>query len=226
MEQCNIFSRSEYSDEELINDPKYMQSKIYKLRSVLDSIRNIESVSSIASIITSILTPEDFDHSYYKMTALLFLAETNIIKKRRSFQESEGVNVDKRNLLVVNVSTKEDSVTLNGEQVAIQDLPYIVTKYILSDGKDPSMPEMEPRHIDLIGDCHVSKLVISLQGERETSYATYVWVQEKLQEAYTIVRNKKSLEYFDSEYENLSQEQQEAINELIPDRISQVVPLF
>lgn len=81
-----------------------------------------------------------------------------------------------------------------------------------------------PIHIDLIGDCIQSKLIISLQSARETSYNTYLKVQDKLTNTYEKVREEKAIVFFNLEFDKLSIEKQVAIKELIPMTIIEEEP--
>jgi hypothetical protein len=197
----------------------------------MDSIRNIGNlnVSEVADIILRVLNPKDFEHDYYKMTALLMLATTQdsdsgVIGGLPTTSNDGEKAIDKRNLLPVIITAENDSVILNDTKVSINELSEIVVNYIISDSNDITMPELIPIHIDLIGECFQSKLIISMQNDRGTSYNTYIKVQDKLTGAYKEVRNDKAIEYFDLEFDKLTTEQKEAIKELIPMRISEAEP--
>jgi len=211
---------------------KFKRSKLFQLKIGMDSITNSGdiNVSNVTAVILRILNPRDFEHEYYKMTALLMLATTQdidsgLIRKLPSVSDSNDKEpVDKRNLLIMYVTTDNDSVKLNNAKVSIEDLTEIVESYIISDSKDTTMPELTSIDIDLIGNCFQSKLIISLQNDRETSYSTYIKVQDKLTNAYKKVRNDKAVEFFDLEFDKLSTEQKNSIREMIPMRISEAEP--
>lgn len=218
--------------EKTQNTRKYRRSKLYQLKVSMDSIKNIANINAgeVAAVILRILSPKDFEQDYYKMTTLLLLATTQdidsgIIRKLPPLSDKkENEPIEKRNLLVVYVTSDNDSVKVNDSKVSIEDLSKIVEKYIISDSKDNSLPELIPIQIDLIGNCYQSKLNISLQNDRETSYSTYIKVQNKLTDAYKKVRNDKAKEFFNLEFDKLSTEQQTSIKELIPMRISEAEP--
>ncbi len=211
---------------------KFKRSKVYQLKVGMDSIVYSEKVnpSEIASMILSVLSPKDFEHDYYKMTVLLLLATTQdvdsgLIRKLPPLPESKEIEpIDKRNLLIVYITTDNDSVMVNDKKESIEDLTSIVEKYIKSDSTDLTMPELIPLNIDLIGDCFQSKLIISMRNERATSYNTYVKVQDNLVSAYKNVRNERAVEYFNMDFDNLTDDQKRAIKELIPQRISEAEP--
>lgn len=218
--------------EKLQKSEKFKNSKLTQLQMAMDSIQAIKdiSVSVLASVILRILSPEDFEHDYYRMSALLLLAtsqdeDSGIIKQLTPIsKDNQTETIDKRNLLVVYISTDNDSVMLNERIIWIDDLSDIVKKYILNDSKDSIMPELIPININLIGECYQSKLSISISNEKETSYNTYVQVQDQLIDAYNNARDEKAFEYFNLEFDKLSSEQKNAIKKLIPMRISEEEP--
>ncbi|MEG2494007.1 MAG: biopolymer transporter ExbD, partial [Rikenellaceae bacterium] len=70
----------------------------------------------------------------------------------------------------------------------------------------------------------VSKAVISLQNTRYTSYNMYIKVQNELTRAYNELRNDLSQREFGKTYDNLDENQQTAIRDAIPLRISEAEP--
>lgn len=232
IEFIEINANCNKTEEKLEKTKKYKKSKIYQLKVAMDSIQssgNID-ISFIAAVILKVLDSEDFEHDYYKMTALLLLATTQdtdsgITRNLPPISEAEqATSIKSRNLLSVQISTDNDSIMLNENKVNIDDLSKIVKAYILSDSTNLEMPELTLVNIDLIGKTYQSRLVISMSNEKGTSYDTYIRVQNQLVEGYTKARNEKAHEYFNSEFENLSSVQQSAIKELIPLRISETEP--
>lgn len=219
--------------EKLKKTRKYKKSKIYQLEVAMDSILVTDNitVSNVASVILRILSPEDFENDYYRMSAILMLATTQdsysgmSVKLPPITEEEQSEKTESRNILFVFISTCNDSVMLNNRNVSIDNLADVVKNYIISDSKDSTMPELIPKYIDLIGDCYQSKLIISLRNERDALYMTYVNVQNQLFEAYNIARNEKAIEYFGLEFNKLTTEQQTAIKELVPIRISEAEPI-
>lgn len=71
----------------------------------------------------------------------------------------------------------------------------------------------------------VPKGVISLQNDRGTSYGIYIEVQNELVAAYNEIRNEAAFEYFGKRsFEDLTENQQEAIKKIYPQRISEAEP--
>lgn len=216
--------------EKLKKSRKYRKSKIYKLKLAMDSIKASGdiNVSNIASTISRILSPKDFEHDYYKMTTLILLATTkdsdsgisrSLLPRSKA---EESVSIKKRNILHVYITSDIDSVYVNGKKILIAYLSAFAKEYIISDSLDSLKPELQLIQTDLLGECYQSKLIISMQNEKETKYKTYIDVQNQLVEAYNSARNDMALKYFKAEFDMLTNNQQRAIKELIPMRISEV----
>lgn len=138
-------------EEKTEHTKKYKRSKLNKLKVGMDSIRNVENIntSDVAKVILRVLDPKDFEHNYYKMTALLMLAtmrdidldvELELIRKLPTLNLNEKEIIEKRNLILLCLTADNDSVKVNNMKVSIEDLPDIVARYINSDSNDTSMP--------------------------------------------------------------------------------------
>ena len=81
------------------------------------------------------------------------------------------------------------------------------------------------KNIDLLGQCVITdKHVISVQTDRGTSYNIYFQVQNELIRAYNELRDELSKAKFGRVYAALSDEQQAAIREYYPQKISEAEP--
>lgn len=205
-------------------DKKYKNSRLYQLQVVIDSFRitNNYDLSGLIQKILKRLGPKDFNHEYYKMYTLFMLSvvahfDSEMLIELPPWKElTFPENMESRNLLIVHVTDNEDTCTINDRKIYIESLVTTIIKYIKSDPKDTSMPELKPVRIDLIGDCYQSQLVISLSNERSTRYDTYIKAFELLKTAYSKARDEKSIDYFGLKFDKLSQQQQDAISLLIP----------
>ena len=72
----------------------------------------------------------------------------------------------------------------------------------------------------LVNDKHV----ISLQNDRGSSYQAYISVQNELVAAYNELRDELALQKWQRPYAELNDEQQKAIREIYPQRISEAEP--
>lgn len=210
----------------------FMQSKMYQIENICKSLESSGdfSISKIAKKLCETLSPVDFEQNYYKFSVLF--AFFNVLTVDNSIDvnlplisdENPMGNLNIRNIVLVYVSTDNDSVLVNNKKVKIENVSKIIQEYIFSNPNDTLMPEMETVNIILIGNCEQSKLVISFQNDREAKYQTYIKVQDQIIDAYNFVRNDKAIEYFKKEFDLLNENQQKAIIELIPCRISEAEP--
>ena len=67
-------------------------------------------------------------------------------------------------------------------------------------------------------------LIISLQNDRGSSYQAYISVQNELVAAYNELRDELALQKWQRPYAELNDEQQKAIREIYPQRISEAEP--
>ena len=138
--------------------------------------------------------------------------------------EQDNVKVNKRNLMFVSIN-QFDQLLLNlKEPITLDRIVGDAKEFILNSDNSEELPEFEEKEIDLIGKIKVSKGVISLQNERQTTYEMYVKVQNELTRAFNELREEASVKYFGKNFENLSEEEQEAIRDAIPMRISEAEP--
>ena len=87
------------------------------------------------------------------------------------------------------------------------------------------MPEKVTMNVPYFGTVQVTKNhVISLRCDRGSSYKEYVAVQNELVAAYNELRNELAQEKWQKNYADLSEDQQSAIREIYPQRISEAEP--
>ena len=66
--------------------------------------------------------------------------------------------------------------------------------------------------------------VISLQNDRGTEYQAYIDVQNEIAAAYNELRNDISREKFGKLFADLAPDQQEAVQDIYPQKISEAEP--
>jgi len=110
-----------------------------------------------------------------------------------------------------------------GNKLSLKDK---VKEFVLNTNNNPLLPElMEEDFGAPIGTVPVTAdHVVSLQNDATTSYKTYIAVQNELVRAYNELRQEGARKYFGSDYDNLTTDQQEQINKLYPQRISEAEP--
>ena len=151
----------------------------------------------------------------------------------------QTVDVQRRNLLVVLVNSRDETMVASqagtdwyqndtellgrGGKPSLKDK---VKEFVLNTGNNPLLPELVEEDFGApIGTVPVTAdHVVSLQNDATTSYKTYIAVQNELVRAYNELRQEGAKKYFNSDYENLTDDQKEQINKLYPQRISEAEP--
>lgn len=133
-------------------------------------------------------------------------------------------DVRERNIFIVKINSK-DRLLFNGEVGDISLLKDRAKEFLSNPSNDPNLPEKENIYIEGFGEEYpVSKGVISLQNDRGTSYDMYFRVQNELAAAIHELREDLSQERFSKKYEDINDEQREAIETAIPIAISEAEP--
>jgi len=133
--------------------------------------------------------------------------------------------VKERNIFAVLINA-QDKLLVNGRPMELEELREKSKEFIKSNPNDPTLPEMEEVQIDGINKpVLVSAGIISLRNDRGTTYGRYIEVQNELVAAYSELRNEAAFEYFGKRtYDELNEDQQKAIREVYPQRISEAEP--
>jgi biopolymer transport protein ExbD len=138
--------------------------------------------------------------------------------------EVKPPDIKDRNIMNIMVN-KSDRLLVNGKPGDINFLTQDVIDFMTPRyPDDPDYPEVKEETIDLLGTIYTSKGIISLKNDRGTSYEMYITVQDKIAQAFTKLRNDLSLKKFDKMYNELNEEQAEAINDAIPVPVSEAEP--
>ncbi len=107
----------------------------------------------------------------------------------------------------------------------VRDLRDRAKAFIRNEANSPLLPELYPKNIEGIGVVAVTdKHVISVQTDRGTPYEIYFLVQDELVAAYNELRDDAAKRYFHHTYAVLNDEQQAAIRQYYPQRISEAEP--
>ena len=99
-------------------------------------------------------------------------------------------------------------------------------EFIANPNDDANLPEKHVKNIPLLGgDCMVTENhVISVTNDVGTSYQAYIDVQNELVAAYNELRNAKAEEAFGKSYAECNEDEQKAIRDFIPQKISEAEP--
>lgn len=97
-------------------------------------------------------------------------------------------------------------------------------EFLSNPTDDPHLPEKQITEVEFFGTVGITRGVISLQNDRGTSYRMYMLVQNELVAAYNELRNELSRTKFGKSYEDLSEDEQKAVQKIYPLRISEAEP--
>ena len=131
--------------------------------------------------------------------------------------------IKERNVFVVLVNRNNDLLVEN-EYANIDDLRDRAKEFMANPYNDESLPEKEPKEVPFFGEVMVTKGVISLRNDLDTKYGTYIADQNELVGAINELREELAKEKFGKPYNDLEKEQQDAIREIYPSRISEAEP--
>ena len=137
-------------------------------------------------------------------------------------EKTEDVNA--RNVFLVRIN-QSDKLLVAGKPMDITQLREKAKEFIANPNDDPNLPEKSMKDIPLVGEFPVSEGIISLQNSRQTTYKSYIAVQNELIAAYNELRDDLAMQKFGKRMDKLTDEQQKAIQKAIPQRISEAEPV-
>ena len=138
-------------------------------------------------------------------------------------QIDEDQQIKERNVFVVLVNRNND-LLVEGEYANIENLRERAKEFMANPYNDETLPEKEPKQVPYFGEMMVTKGVISLRNDMDTQYGTYIAVQNELVAAINELRNELAREQFGKPYSELNMDQQNAVREIYPSRISEAEP--
>ncbi len=139
-------------------------------------------------------------------------------------QKTEDLKVKERNVFVVLINS-ENQLLVQNEYMDVRNLKDKAKEFILNANDDPNLPEKQAVDVEYFGTVMVTKdHVISLQNDRGTSYSKYIEVQNELVAAYNELRNDLSQQKWAMNYDELNEDQQKAIQKILPQKISEAEP--
>ncbi|MDD3788901.1 MAG: biopolymer transporter ExbD [Petrimonas sp.] len=154
-------------------------------------------------------------------------------------QNLQEMKVQQRNLMVVLVNSQNQTMVKTqlgdewyanvtqmvgkGGKVGLKDK---VKEFVTNPNNSEQLPELTEEDLGPpIGTVmRTADHVISLQNDATTSYKAYIAVQNELVKAYNELRQDAAKKYYSKSYDELLPEEQELINTLYPQRISEAEP--
>lgn len=131
--------------------------------------------------------------------------------------------IKERNVFVVLVN-RNNQLLVEGEYAEIDNLRERVKEFMANPFDDEDLPEKEPQQIPFFGETMVTKGVISLRNDLDTKYGMYIAVQNELVAAINELRDELAKQKFGKPYDELDDDQQEAVRKIYPQKISEAEP--
>ena len=139
-------------------------------------------------------------------------------------QKQDDIIVKERNVLQVRLN-KDDQLMCGQDYIDIKQLKEKAKEFIVNPYDDEKLPEKHRKNIPLLGDCMITeKHVISVQNDVGTSYKAYIDVQNELVAAYNELRDELGKAKFGKTYAQCDEDEQKAIREYYPQKISEAEP--
>lgn len=132
--------------------------------------------------------------------------------------------IKQRNVLQIYLNMY-DQLMVNGEVINSQQLRARAKEFIANPSNDESLPERVSKDISFLGNMMITeKHVVSLQNDRSSSYQAYIDIQNEVVAAYNELRDELAQEKWGKKYSELDEEQQKAVREVYPQKISEAEP--
>jgi len=128
-----------------------------------------------------------------------------------------------RNLLCVWVKA-DGKLIVEGESLDLSKLKDMVKLWVLNPNYEDAYPEKRIIEVQYFGVAEASRVVVSVQCDRETTYGFYVAVRNEIEKAYNELRDDLAKIKFGVSYNTLPEGKQRAINRIYPKRISEAEP--
>ena len=140
-------------------------------------------------------------------------------------QLNNEIKDKERNILNIRIN-KDNYLMIGDDYVSVSDVKERAKEFIANKENKPNLPELKPHKVKLLNEVIpiTENHVISVQTDRGTSYGVYFQVQDALVAAYNELRDEFAKEKFGFKYEFLTKEQQEAVREVYPQKISEAEP--
>ena len=138
--------------------------------------------------------------------------------------QTERPQINERNLVQVRITRTDALLAAGRPNLDVTLLKDLIVEYITNPTNDPNLPEKEEKDIPGFGRYPVSKAVISLQNDRETSYDMYLKVQNELIRAIAEARNNFASSNFGKPFSELNDDQRSIVTDAIPTQISEAEP--
>lgn len=131
--------------------------------------------------------------------------------------------IKERNVFIVLVN-KDNNILVEGEWMQLGEIREKAKEFMANPNNSDNLPEKEVKEVAFFGPAEISKGVISLQNDLGTQYGTYLAVQNELVGAINELREETAMSKFGKRMDQLTKEEQDAVREIYPQRISEAEP--
>ena len=132
----------------------------------------------------------------------------------------EHIKINERNYLPVYID-EGNQIYCRSEKVDSLALRSYVKAFVANPDDEANLPEKVAVNLPVLGDVEVTKNhIISISNHDDALFQTYVFVQNELIAAYRELREDLAQTTFGKAYQDLTQEQQNAIQQYYPRKIS------
>jgi biopolymer transport protein ExbD len=126
-------------------------------------------------------------------------------------EEQEPPPIKERNMLKILVNS-QGMVLINEESTPVPQVKEKVIDFVTNRGEDPNLSDSP------------DNAIVSIKTDRQTPYNVYIDMLDEVMGAYADIRNQAAQQEFGKNYGQLSDEQQEKVNDLYPKKISIAEP--
>lgn len=140
-------------------------------------------------------------------------------------EQTDSPPIKERNVFIVLLNSS-DQLMVEGEPLELNQLREKAKEFIANPENKSDLPEKTTKFIEGLGrEMQVcSKAVISLQNDNGTTYEAYMYVQNELVAAYNDLRNEFAKREWGKAFEELNEEQQDAVKKVYKQAISNAEP--
>ena len=139
-------------------------------------------------------------------------------------KDNDDVKLKERNVLQVFLNMN-DQLMCGNDYISVDQLRAKAKEFIANPYNDETKPEKYAKDIPFFGNMMITeKHVVSLRCDRGSSYKAYISVHNELVAAYNELRDELAQEKWQKNYADLNEDQQKAIRDIYPQKISEAEP--
>jgi hypothetical protein len=181
---------------------KYDFSKVIQLRQAMYTMqdsKNLELSETMSNMLT-VLSDEDFELDFYKMSTFIMLEimntniDSGITRKLPETIEHNYTEEHLKNAIKIHLTTKGETL-IDGKIVDVKKIKSIIIDYMVT---------------------HKSESIISLNFDRETSYSSYIALQNEIVAAINQVRDQLAQKTHKTSFDKLTKAQAQEIRIVYP----------